>query len=221
MAIDDPKTRQVKPTDEPAKEPTLAEVLLKFAQIQEENQRLQRERDEKHDALVAASQVIQAEQLKQTKTKSLKQGPKISAFNPRGEKDFPMPRLKCEFYLPWKWTPEDQASRPALSREEVELLNLLEPGDYQIELSDGAPQTVCVVGVKNTLTGKWEKLSLLGPKDDQGVHGGLFLKDTKQQFPSLVVMLRQMVGEPAEAVITMKREINLIASGTLAVSVGE
>ncbi len=171
---------------------------------------------ERQLALQEGQLLVQQQQLKQTAKKSNTQGPKISVFNPRGEKDYPMPRLKCEVYAPWKMSPEIHS----LDREEVELFNLLEPGDYTIELTDGSSARVCVVGVRNSNTGALEKLSLLGPKDDTGLHGALFTNENKQTFPPLRSMLRQMIGQPAVQVLSMKKELAQVHAGQLAVSVG-
>jgi hypothetical protein len=185
--------------EEQTAEPTLTSVLARLLEIQ------------------AGNQDVQKAQLKQTAPKSNQSGPLRSPFNPRGEKDFPMPLLKCDVYAPWKMTP----TYHSLDREEVELFNLLDPGEYPVELVDGSTVRVHVVGVRNSNTGQLEKLSLMGAKDDQGVHAGLFTNENRHNFPSLKSMLRQMVGEPAESVLTMKREAALIASGELAVSLGE
>lgn len=160
-------------------------------------------------AIQSKGQEVQQAQLKQTKRRSNDFGALRSPFNPRGDKDFPMPPLKCDIYAPWKMTPEIHS----LDREEVELFNLLEPGDYTIEMADGAMQPVCAVGVRNANTQRLEKLSLMGPKDDQGMYTGLFTKEQKQQFPSLKSMLRQMLeqgGVDASGVLTMKEEVRRI-----------
>ena len=180
-------------------EPTLAQVLQRMVEIQ------------------AQSQATQQAQLKQTAPKSNQAGPMISPFNPRGEKDFPMPLLKCDIYAPWKLSP----TYHSLDREEVELFNLLEPGEYPVEMVDGTTIRVHVVGVRNANTGALEQMALVGAKDDQGKHGGLFTNENRHNFPSMKAMLRQMIGEPAESVLTMKRELALIASGELPVSLGE
>ncbi len=199
------------------KEPSMAEVVTMLAQIQAENIKLQREQLEQQRVIAEKNREIQHAQLEQTRKKSLTSPPKISAFNPRGEKDFPMPRLKCEIFAPWKMTPEIHS----LDREEVELFNLLEPGEYpNIHRMDQSEITVCVVAVRNSETGQLERLSLMGPKDEQGQHGSLFPKEQKQNFPPLRQLLRELLGEKADSVQTMKAEIAQIARGELPVSVG-
>jgi hypothetical protein len=182
---------------------TMAQVLARLVAIQE------------------GSQEVQKAQLKQTAPKSNTAAPKISVYNPRGQKDYPLPRLKCEIYAPFQITPELQEGSPYLDREEVELFNLLEPGEYQITLVDDSPVPVCVVATKNTLTGVIERMGLVGPKDpDTGQHTPLFTRTNKQTFPPLRKMLREMVGDAAGSVMPMTIERRQIASGELAISVG-
>lgn len=179
-------------------EPSMAQVLARMAEI------------------MASNQEVQKAQLKQTARKSNDSVPLTSPFNRRGDKDFPVAPLKCEIYAPWKMTPELHS----LTREEVELFNLLEPGVYKLDLTDGSEVICNVVGVRNANTGDVEKMSLMGAKDEDGRYGSLFNNENKQQFPSLILMLRQMIGDPADAVMSTKKEIALIKAGELAVSVG-
>lgn len=194
------------PTTEPAAEPSLASVLAMLAKIQGDN--------------VAVSK----EQLRQTRRRSNQAGALRSPFNPRGDKDFPMPDLQCEMWIPYKITDPHIGG---LDREEVELLNMLTPGDYVIEMNDGATQQVSVVGTRDNASGKLFKLELKGPRDEDGHHTGLFIKERRQQFPSLKSMLRQIVGdEKSASVLSMKEEARRILlpvddSKHLAISIGE
>lgn len=193
-------------TTEPAAEPSLASVLAMLAKIQGDN--------------VAVSK----EQLRQTRRRSNQAGALRSPFNPRGDKDFPMPDLQCEMWIPYKITDPHIGG---LDREEVELLNLLTPGDYVIEMNDGATQQVSVVGTRDNASGKLFKLELKGPRDEDGQHTGLFIKERRQQFPSLKSMLRQIIGEEkAASVLSMKEEARRILLPLddpkhLAISIGE
>ena len=187
------------------KEPSTAEVLGILADILKGNQE------------------VQKKQLTQTAPKSLSQGPQISEFNPRGQKDFPMPELKCEIHAPWQSKP----GLHAFTREEVELVNLLEPGTYHVDMVDGSTIAVNVVGVKNGQTGKIESLTLCGVYDDTTrIYAALYTKENKQLFPGFAAMLRQMLGEDRCAnVLTMREEKRRIAlpedsPNHLAVSVG-
>ena len=171
-------------------EPTMAQVLARLAQIQENNNQVQRL------------------QLKQTAPRSNTQSHKISVFNPRGEKDFPMPRLKCEVLMPFSQKPEGHG----LDREEVELMNLVEPGVYEVGLNDDSMIKVCVIARKNHATDQIEQLAFSGPLDPEtGQRTPLWTSSNKQQFPPLRTILRQIVGEAADRVMPMKVEVKKIA----------
>lgn len=122
-----------------------------------------------------------------------------SAFNPRGERDFPMPRLKCAVYAPWKLDPNHHSC----TREEVELYNLLTPGVYAITLNDGMPAKVEVEAALNTATGVIERLLL---KPDPS-----WSNENRQRFKPMTDMLREMLGDKADGVLTMKQEKARIA----------
>lgn len=161
-------------------------------------------------AAIAEAQAAQTSVIaKQNAPKSLEvaQIAQRSAFNPRGEKTYKMPRLQCDIYAPWKIDPNSHGC----TREEVELLNLLEPGIYAFELNDGETGKCEVIGTRNDASGKLEELHILPtPK---------WTDEHKQRFKSLAAMLREMLGDKAAHVVTMKAEHHLIASGKLAVSV--
>lgn len=160
---------------------------------------------------------IQAAAFAKVNDPSNKAAPLISAVNPRGEKDFPMPRLKCEIWAPWRSRPEDHG----LDREEVELFNLLEPGEYVIELTDGSPLKVVVLASRHSISGEVTRLTLSGALNDEGKPTPLFTAEIKDRFPAMRLMLRDILGEKAAHVMTMKAEIAKVQAGELAVSVGE
>jgi hypothetical protein len=130
-----------------------------------------------------------------------------SVFNPRGDKlaDYQMPRLKCEIHAPWKIHPEYHG----LDREEVELFNLLQPGEYRIELNDQSTAKVTVRAITNDVTGKLEKMHVIAN----------WTEEHKGKYPAMRWMLRQMIGPKSEAVMPIKQEIALIEAGELSVSV--
>src|SRR5678815_4175568 len=122
----------------PVKEKTLEERMLDF---QERQLRIQE-----------AQVKVQEQQLKQTEDKNKKSPAAVSVFNPQGQKDHPMPALKCEVWMPWQQTP----ALHAFTWEEVELLNQIagrlerkENGTFKIELNNGDVETVVVVPVIN------------------------------------------------------------------------
>lgn len=193
-----------KQTDETT-EPTMASVMDKLANI------------------ALANNSVQREQLKQTKRRSNQFAPLTSPMNYRGEKDYPMAPLKCPMYIPHK---VDEANIGGLTREEVDLLNLVEPGDYFIEMNDGDRQAVCVVGYRSSTTNELYRMDFMGPRDEEGKHTGLFTHDRRNRFPSFRMLLRQILGEKADGVMTMaeeKRRVRLPETDPqhLPISIGE
>ncbi len=203
------------------KEKTVEERMLDF---QERQLAIQ----ERQVAASEAALKLQGAQLAQTKRPSNARGPNISPMNPRGEKDYKMPRLKCEIMAPWKIDPQIHG----LTREEVELFNLLEPGEYTVSLNDGSTRHVTVVATMNTVKGTIERLTLAGAYDpDAKQYGSLFIPQDKQLFPAMTTILRECISqqpggtEKAAKVMTMREEKRRIAlpaedPAHLAVSVG-
>jgi hypothetical protein len=150
---------------------------------------------------------LQAKAFAKVQNPSNPVAPHISVFNPRGEKDHPLPRLKCEIHAPWKMHPEYHG----LDREEVELFNLLTPGEYTVHGTDDDPIKIRVVGRLNDATGALERLDL---------HCTQFTADHKgQRLPAMRVILRELLGRKADGVMTMKDERAKIAAKELSVSV--
>jgi hypothetical protein len=83
--------------------------------------------------------------------------PEISAYNPRGERDFPRSELACKMiYVGFKLAKE------ALTVEEIELLNQMKPGDYRVTKSDGK-SIPFVVTAKLDAAGRRELLTFHFP----------------------------------------------------------
>lgn len=149
---------------------------------------------------------LQAKAFEKAQNPSLKVTTQVSHFNPRGEKDFPMPPLKCEIHAPWKIHP----AYHGLDREEVELFNLLQPGEYVATGTDDAPIKIRVIARTNDATGAIERLDI---KCEQ------FTAEHKgQRLPAMRAILREIVGEAARDVMPMTQERKLILAGELAVS---
>jgi hypothetical protein len=178
-------------------DPTIAAILEGFGGIAQE---LKQSRIEAPD--------LQAKAMKKAMRPSNGSAPWISVFNLRGEKDYPLPPLKCEIRAPHSIHP----AYHGLDREEVELFNRLEPGEYHVDLIDGTTAKVYVKGLHNKLTDKLERLDFdTAPR---------WTNENKNLFPGMRVMLRQMLGESASDILTMKQEAQAIKDG-LPVSVGE
>jgi hypothetical protein len=106
--------------------------------------------------------------------------------------------------------------------EEVELMNLIEPGIYPVELNDGSVLKINVIGRKNHITGEVESMTFSGPIDPDTNHPTpLFNNTNKMLFPSLRLMLRQMLGDKADGVMTQATRTRKVKAGELPVSVGE
>lgn len=158
---------------------------------------------ERQLAIQEAAVAVQKKQLQQTAPKSNTAPPEISVYNPRGQKDFPMPVLKCDVWMPWQQTP----TLHGMDREEVELMNLLEPGEYDIEMNNGDTERLVIVGQINRVNGKLERLTWTrGWDEDARQYTALFTHENRQYFPGLKNMLRQMLGEKAVGVLTIKEE---------------
>lgn len=133
--------------------------------------------------------------------------PKISVFNLRGDKDFPRPDLKCQMFIPYP------AYRDDLTREEIELLNLLEPGDYPVELNDGTMVTMTVTAMWSLDKQSMSRIVLSHPT--------AFKNDNHKNLIPKTRMLREMLAQhettrsAAASVLTMKEEAALILAGKL------
>lgn len=133
--------------------------------------------------------------------------PMISVFNLRGEKDFPKPKLKCRMLLPW------EADEDASDREEVELLNLLQAGEYIVHRND---RTKIKITVRITTKLDSDEPSILVINHDTA-----FNNDYHRMLPPLTDMLRQMLRQnpktkqAANEVLTMDEEAALILAGKL------
>lgn len=186
---------------EPKNDPTTRELLAMLIQM--------RQTDHEHERKQLD---LQREQLKQTRKKSNDVGPDRSVFNPRGQKDYPMPDLKCEVLMPW---PLRKGFMHGLTREEVELMNLIEPGEYVISLLDGTDVQCCVLGTRNTLTRKVERLAFMGTRDEESGHySTLYSKERRNAFPSMVATLREILDQKGTSyahIMTMKEENRRIA----------
>jgi hypothetical protein len=107
--------------------------------------------------------------------------PDISVFNPRGERDHPRPRLMCEMFLgPYP------LERDVLTWRELELLNQLEPGLYDITKADGSVVPFHVIPRLRADGRTVERLTIAFPCADD---------DQKQNFPPFATMLREVVDQ--------------------------
>jgi hypothetical protein len=138
--------------------------------------------------------------------------PMRSVFNQRGVllDDNHKPPLKCIMFIPW------MAEWDSLTREEVELLNLLEPGEYRVTQNDGEEYRITIKAEFN-LDGKTMSRLLMN-------HPTAFTQENFRKQAPLRMMLREIIEQiPGSkpllaAVLTEKEEAAMIAAGQLAVS---
>jgi hypothetical protein len=196
-----------------------------------------READAGANSQVAAAMVLLAESLQGLRTGQMQAAqltadmqrrvtrpenafpPNISAYNPRGDKDFPRPQLKCQMLIPWPVEAE------AHTREEIELLNLLEAGEFVITRSDRSKLKLTVAIARKLDSDEPSQLSVN--------HETGFNNDNHKMLPHdwirQLVMANPKTKAAAANVLTTEEEIALIAAGKLndgtlaerCVSVGE
>jgi hypothetical protein len=140
--------------------------------------------------------------------------PGVSVYNRRGTKleDYQKPQLKCLMMIPWmlEWA--------TLTREEVELLNLLEQGEYEVRRADRSR-----VKLKVLIDYKLDRVT---PTSLKVVHESAWSQDNFRLMPSLSDMLRDMlkqhdrvIAQKAALVLSDEEEEVLIEAGSLSVSV--
>jgi hypothetical protein len=107
--------------------------------------------------------------------------PEVSVFNPRGERDHPRPDLRCEIaigpYLLEKQT---------LLSKEIEYLNQLEPGSYDVTKGDGTIVPFHVIPTYRLDGRTVEKLVISFPCADD---------DQKQNYPPFTQMLKEVIEQ--------------------------
>ena len=163
------------------------------------------------DANIKGSEQI-AQEMRRTNRPSNETVPLRSVYNQRGVllDDYQKPPLKCIMFIPWIAEWESQ------TREEVELLNLLEPGSYTVTFNDDE-QFVMTVKVEYALDGV--TMSRLLMNSDKA-----FTQENKNRTLPMRVMLREIIAQiPGKdaalaAVLTEKEEAAMIAVGKLIVS---
>jgi hypothetical protein len=151
--------------------------------------------------------------------------PNRSVFNRRGEllpdtADGPRkPPLKCVMLIPWlvEWE--------SINREEAELLNLLEAGEYHLALID---RSRIKMGIKidYKLDGRTPSRLLMNHMGSDGQPGTAFNNDNFRLMPPLSDMLRQLLKQHskevrarAAGIVSDEEEEALIEAGELSVSV--
>lgn len=184
-------------------------------------ERLAQTMDRLADANIQGAQII-ATETKRAHRPSNEIVPGISVFNRRGtnlphdakgaiidgmEVNPMKPPLKCVMLLPWL------AEWESLTREEVELLNLLQPGEFILKRIDNSKVKV-EVRIDYRVDGRPSRLILR--------HDTAFNNDNFKLVPPLNEMLRQVLKQTdppykqrAAAVLSDEEEEALIEAGEL------
>jgi hypothetical protein len=107
--------------------------------------------------------------------------PEVSVYNPRGERDHPRPLLQCDFFLG-----SYPLDRDTLTLKEIDLMNQLEPGSFEVTKGDGQVVVFHVIP-RFKMDGKTlDRLTIAFPCGDN---------EQKQNFPPFSVMLREVVDQ--------------------------
>jgi hypothetical protein len=109
--------------------------------------------------------------------------PLISSLNPLGERDHPRP----EFHCPTLFCGMEQ-EREACSADEITMLNLIEPGRYRVQKTDGSLAVMTVYPEIDSASERMVKkhIVLPGMKDQTGLG--------RQNWPGMLVLLAQAMG---------------------------
>lgn len=174
------------------------------------------------DASITGSKIVAESQIKAMRP-SNEVVPEISVFNRRGRDPKAegmdpklhlatiKPPLKCDMFFPWvlEWE--------SLTREEVQLLNLLEEGAYTVKLADRSKVTMTVDIKWNEANTKPSKLFVN--------HETAFNQANYRNVPPLTEILRQMLKQHdpdvrarSAAVLMDEEEEALIEVGQITVT---
>lgn len=163
------------------------------------------------DANIKGSEQIAAE-MRRSNRPSNEIVPMRSVFNQRGVllEDYQKPPLKCMMFIPWV------AEWESLTREEVELLNLLQPGVYRVAFNDD-DEFEMTVKIEYALDGKTPSRLLM---NNEKAHTQENQRRNLPLHRTLRTIVAQIPGtEQALAnILTEKEEAAMIAVGELLVS---
>lgn len=119
--------------------------------------------------------------------------PRVSAFNPRGDRDFPRPKLKCRKVLQCGFPFEEKAA----TYEELERMNMLidvlvkckregkQLPEFMVSKADGSQARVTLETKWNEISGHLEELQVNYPVKTIDMRTGLY---------SFLLMLNEMLG---------------------------
>jgi hypothetical protein len=134
-------------------------------------------------AEVVAKATAAAAQTFQEKWYDERTYPDISVFNPLGEKDHPRPDLHGEVY--WAGA---MLKREQLTREEIEAVNQLQPGEFWFTGNDEARMLLRIINLEPAGSTQ-RRLNVILP--------GLSDPNTRVNYPSMLRILREVLAVPA------------------------
>ena len=121
--------------------------------------------------------------------------PRISVFNPLGDRDHPRPLLKCQFFLGTSEGKNGEIKRSYpfldddLTVHEVIALNTLQPATTTIELYDGTKVPLSIVADQHPVTGNLQRMVFVLPATVTGKGSQL-----KNMLPSPAKIVAQITG---------------------------
>lgn len=145
----------------------------------------------------------EAEAHKRLNKRENEQHPGISVYSyPEGDLAHPKPNLKAKMF----WVGYDLTT-DTLTPEEVRLLNLAKPGEFQFHKTDGSLSTLAVTGSAKA-DGSLERMEFHFP-----CRG-----DNRHNLPSKTAMLREIYEPQSDPSAPLRREIDelkaLLATAT-------
>lgn len=157
---------------------------------------------------------MQADETRRAHRPSNEVVPLISVFNRRGTtlEGYTKPVLKCRMSIPWELRNEE------LNREEVELFNLLEPGEYAVKRNDGT-KVLMTVRVSYGVDQVTPSHLIMN-------HETAWNNDNKNLMPPLSDLVRMIlrqhapaIAKAAAAIMSDEEEEALIEAGELPIAV--
>lgn len=190
------KAQQAQGEAAAAAEPSVTDAIVLMTQILAEMRGKSSGSDSRIDVLAQGVQSLVDHE--NARPKENRQHPGISSLNPLGERDHPRPELKCKMY----WV-GFKVTKDSSSREEIELLNRLEPGNYRVTKANGRTIPFTVEARKG-LNDKLERMMIHFPcksTEDRGDHMPMtsYLREALGEgLPNADILMKQVLALQAE-----------------------
>ena len=134
---------------------------------------------------IEAAATVNARAMKKALRPENEIAPGVSAYNPKGERDFPRPKPTQIFMLA-RYPICEPGNYDTTTWTEIELLNQIKGGAYMVTKADGTDVEVLVKGETDS-AGRPYKMTLFA--DGKGIQDD----DQKNNWPPLLQILTQMV----------------------------